>query len=995
MKNTAQNGILYYMEGVVFMLNRIRFISIFLSVALLFSIVPANAMMAYDLTVSPNPAYLDTFGHWAEDSLTRAIENGWINGDSTGINPDGTLTRAQLSAIVRRIFCMEKLEDLTGYTDVPADAWYAQDIAAARRMQIIFGSDMKMRPNDAITREEAFCVLARLMCMSNGNAASLKAFSDAGAVSSWAAGAVSALVEGKYTAGSNGKLNPKAKITRAEIVTMLDRMIADIATQTFEGTVDGNLLVTSPDTVIKNTTVNGDLILGDAINIHSIVTLENVHITGNVVLRNCADKTVVRDEKTVIDGIFAKNEQLSYTVENLGSMNQAVYTMYCDGGKDKDGKNVVYMVNTGTPATLIGVRPETGEQVLSVPLEVNGESIGGAWGVLCHSSGDVYLAGYTNAYLFRYSPKTGKLENLGIPTKNSTLLLVLTEDENGVIWGSQATSSSIYSFDPKTDTFKEYDLGGKSDGQYHVCRAPGTDDLYISSRWSDGTAHVYRMNIKTGKKTELLPQKYIDTAKCIYDMRLVDGKLFCRTEVGSMLIVLDASTGEQITYKNLETGEELTEMLMYGRAVSEKSPIENCVYFYSGYQFYKYNLENNTVEYMNKNNPDIFAVAPLNFSFMELDDPKFPGWSFVSSNSNIGSFVRYNFESGSYDIFQLDIQGNPTAAHSSILGNNGKVYYGGYIGSSTGSYDPATGKMEQLVGLRQIEGMAVYGDYLFFGRYPNANIAKYDTTKPWNWDAASGNPFTVFTLGSNAQDKTYPNQDRPYNLLGIPEEGVVVAASIPKQGYYGSAIGYHDMNNPDKPVRIDHTIVPDLSITSMAYSKGNLLFGTSIRPGSNTEAKATVAELFSYDFDKDTYIKHGAVIPNAVAYNAMVTAPDGKIWGLANLRDVAYETRLFIFDPSSNKIVFQKDLSIYNFGATWYGFEMTLANDGKSILISNLYNTGIIPDDYRQTGDLYRLDLSTKDVTVLIRDLGLYHVQDKFGNFYGSQGTDIYKYILK
>ena len=944
--------------------------------------------------------YPDIAGHWAETSLRRAASNGWINGDGSGLKPDGSLTRAELAAIVRRIFGASQLEDLTGYADVPASAWYAQDIAAARRMQVLFGADLRMRPEDRITREETFCVLARLFGLHDGAAASLAEFSDAAQVSAWALGSVSAMAARGYAAGAAGKLTPKAHITRAAFVTLLDRMIAATASGTYSTDVDGNLLVTAPDTALKNMTVDGDLVLTDGVDSSAMISLENVHVTGNVVLRSCTDKTVARDEATKIDGSFVKNDLSrtggGYTMENLGVMNRAVYTMFSDGGKDKDGKNIVYMVNTGSPATLLGVRPETGEQVLSIPLSSKDEqgdfASEGAWGVFVHSSGDVYLGAYTTANLYRYAPDTGKLENLGMPPGGSSQLLVMSEDKDGVIWGAQATSSSFYSFDPKTDTFTQYDLGGSAYGQYQVSPDPDSGDLFVSSRSSDGTAHLYRFDPKTGSKTELLSQHYIDTAKTIYDMRLVDGKLFCRTEVDSLLFVLDARTGKQIEFTNRETGEKLKEMPMFGRSVSEKSPVENCVYFFSDKQFYKYQLDTDTVELLNQKNADAYGTALQNFIFVELDDPEYPGWSFVGNNGPLGSFVRYNFDKGALDFSQLDLSGNPTAGHSSIKGNDGKIYIGGDLGSSTGSYDPKTGELQDLPGLRQIDGLGVYENFLFLGRYPNANIAVYDTSKPW--DLAANNPHTAFSLGSDAEDESYPMQDRPYNILGIPEEGMVVAASVPKQGFYGSALAFYDMTKTEDNLKVDHTILPDLSITSLAYSGGKLICGTSIRPGINTDAKAKEAELFSYDFETGTYTKYGVVIPGMLAVTAMATAPDGTVWGLANVESQEH-TRLFLFDPEAGKITFQKDVSIRNWGANWYGLKLTLAQDGKSMLVTDLYNVGVVPTDFRQTGDLYRIDIATKDVTVLIRDFGLYHVEDDQGNIYGVQGVNVHKYTLQ
>ena len=65
------------------------------------------------------------------------------------------------------------------------------------------------------------------------------------------------------------------------------------------------------------------------------------------------------------------------------------------------------------------------------------------------------------------------------------------------------------------------------------------------------------------------------------------------------------------------------------------------------------------------------------------------------------------------------------------------------------------------------------------------------------------------------------------------------------------------------------------------------------------------------------------------------------------------------------------------------------------MLVTDLYNVGVVPGDFRQTGDLYRIDIATKDVTVLIRDFGLYHVEDDQGNIYGVQGINVHKYTLQ
>ena len=50
-------------------------------------------------------------------------------------------------------------------------------------------------------------------------------FSDADAVSAYAKEAVEALTGAGLIAGSNGKINPKANTTRAEVAVVLDRIL--------------------------------------------------------------------------------------------------------------------------------------------------------------------------------------------------------------------------------------------------------------------------------------------------------------------------------------------------------------------------------------------------------------------------------------------------------------------------------------------------------------------------------------------------------------------------------------------------------------------------------------------------------------------------------------------------------------------------------------------------------------------------------------------------
>ena len=84
------------------------------------------------------------------------------------------------------------------------------------------GKDGKLYANakSSVTRAEAITLLGRML-ESGYPEASLKAFSDASAVPSWAKSYTAQLVGLDIVGGSNGQLRPTASITRAEVAKLL------------------------------------------------------------------------------------------------------------------------------------------------------------------------------------------------------------------------------------------------------------------------------------------------------------------------------------------------------------------------------------------------------------------------------------------------------------------------------------------------------------------------------------------------------------------------------------------------------------------------------------------------------------------------------------------------------------------------------------------------------------------------------------------------------
>lgn len=223
---------------------------------------------------------------WSAPAMTHAVQNGLLNGSDGKILPKGLLTRAQMATMVNRAFASSAKASLTSFTDMVPGVWHYDEMAKSVQMGAFQGADGKLSPNDPITREQAFAVLARAFGLADGKASSLDKFSDGAQVSAWARGAVAALVEQGYVTGADGALNPQSYITRAEFAQVMDALVAAYADQDLKDqTVEGNLILRTNST-LENVTVKGDLILADGV---SAASLKNVTVTGRLVVRGGTD----------------------------------------------------------------------------------------------------------------------------------------------------------------------------------------------------------------------------------------------------------------------------------------------------------------------------------------------------------------------------------------------------------------------------------------------------------------------------------------------------------------------------------------------------------------------------------------------------------------------------------------------------------------------------------------------------------------------------------
>lgn len=176
----------------------------------------------------------DIHGHWAEKTLQQFIDNGWIQGDEGGIRPDSTITRAEMATVVGAVEEYTEEADVSGYKDVAKTDWFYKQVAKIVKANVMVGvGDNKWAPQGDVTREQAAVIMCKLNDVSvdtKANAADIRAqltklgYTDANAVSDWAAPYILAAVQNGYMSGyPDHTLRSGNNITRAEAIVMLDK----------------------------------------------------------------------------------------------------------------------------------------------------------------------------------------------------------------------------------------------------------------------------------------------------------------------------------------------------------------------------------------------------------------------------------------------------------------------------------------------------------------------------------------------------------------------------------------------------------------------------------------------------------------------------------------------------------------------------------------------------------------------------------------------------
>ena len=146
--------------------------------------------------------------------------NGYLDGT---LRPDADITRAEAAAIIFRLLAAEEKDNPLPqrFTDIDMSEWYAQPITYLAKMGGITGYyDDSYKPDEPITRAEFITIISRF---DNTPDQSAVMFFDT--VGHWAEDYINnAAQKGWITGYLDGSFQPDANMTRAELVTVINRI---------------------------------------------------------------------------------------------------------------------------------------------------------------------------------------------------------------------------------------------------------------------------------------------------------------------------------------------------------------------------------------------------------------------------------------------------------------------------------------------------------------------------------------------------------------------------------------------------------------------------------------------------------------------------------------------------------------------------------------------------------------------------------------------------
>ena len=166
------------------------------------------------------------------DWLNTTTHDAYLSGYGDGtFGPGNSMTRAEVAQMFYNLLLDKDIPVTVDFSDIPDDAWYADAVNTLASLGILTGiGNNEFAPDRAITRAEFTAIAMRF---TNGNVSGENIFSDVSADDWFYDQVVGSIQYGWITGYEDGTFRPYNTITRAEVTTIVNRMLGRSADEDY------------------------------------------------------------------------------------------------------------------------------------------------------------------------------------------------------------------------------------------------------------------------------------------------------------------------------------------------------------------------------------------------------------------------------------------------------------------------------------------------------------------------------------------------------------------------------------------------------------------------------------------------------------------------------------------------------------------------------------------------------------------------------------------
>ena len=570
----------------------------------------------------------------------------------------------------------------------------------------------------------------------------------------------------------------------------------------------------------------------------------------------------------------------------------------------------------------------------------------GMKGLIAAQDGYIYGGSQGNGHLYRFNPKTKKLQDIGKPVEEDTFFCHMDQAADGMIYGGTYGSGSFFSFNPATGEMKNY--GPMDKDEKYIWSVAATDgDIVFCGMASH--SKIYAFNLKTGEKTQIMPEEYV-TSDFSYGLIVNGGYLYAGCPYKNIVLAFDAKT-----YKLLDVVDMSEQGEFSVNSVAFKGDDDD-YYFNTSYGLYLWNYNARTRKLRKVFDERFGQILAV-----------FPGYKAYAQNFDSG-LVGYDFKTGEITRRELDLKGEGMGIMNIAAGPDGKIYGGTYINQHMFSYDPVSGELKDMgKAIRnggQIYSLQSYKRKIYMGHYTQGICSIYDPWKPWKPGTTEGsNPLDIGRLS--------PYANRPIQVT-LGKDKYIYFGTMPRYGHLGGSLVRVDPETnsiePHRNIVKDHSIYSVASGFGVTYDEtANYIYaGSSIYGGTGAKPVDKSARLLIWDTSRLEKIFECEPVPMAEYIYALAVASDGKVFGAA-------DRTLFVFDPYKKEIETK--------------FNPQLGTIRKLMKSAN----GLIYAGSDKA--LFQIDPKTLAISIIPTEGGVRAIcEDSDHVIYLNQGPDLYKY---